>query len=137
MSNTNVSLNSPFLLSPWLVRMNLSNWNTYSILCILISFGIYIYIYIYFMEYRLQPWVSWIFFCKTTIIRQLRWCFAVQKMFCKKLHETQGRNLYSMNWIYIYLIYIYLLLLYNSSILDIEHSLYYIALGSTHTYKVI
>ena len=28
---------------------------------------------------------------------------------------------------YIYLIYIYLSLLYNSSILDIEHSLYYMA----------
>ena len=37
----------------------------------------------------------------------------------------------------IYLIYIYLLLLYNSSILDIEYSPYYIALGSTHTHKVI
>ena len=35
--------------------------------------------------------------------------------------------------------YIYLLslLLYNSSILDIKHSPYYIALGSTHKYKVI
>ena len=32
---------------------------------------------------------------------------------------------------------IYLLLLYNSSILDIEHSPYYIALGSPQTYKVI
>ena len=41
-------------------------------------------------------------------------------------------------WIeYIYVIYIYLSLLYNSSILDIEHSPYYIALGSTHTHKVI
>ena len=41
-------------------------------------------------------------------------------------------------WIeYIYLIYIYLLLLYNSSILDIEHYPYYIALGSTQTHKVI
>ena len=38
---------------------------------------------------------------------------------------------------YIYLIYIYLLLLYNSSILDIEHSPYYVALGSTQTHKVI
>ena len=35
------------------------------------------------------------------------------------------------------LVYIYLLLLYNISILDIEHSLYFIALGSTHTHKVI
>ena len=41
-------------------------------------------------------------------------------------------------WIeYIYLIYIYLSLLCNSSILDIEHSSYYIALGSTYTHKVI
>ena len=29
------------------------------------------------------------------------------------------------------------LLFYNSSILDIEHSPYYIALGSTQTHKVI
>ena len=35
------------------------------------------------------------------------------------------------------LIYIYLLLLYNSSILDIKHSPYYIALGSPQTHKVI
>ena len=37
-------------------------------------------------------------------------------------------------------IYIYLntyLLLYNCTILDIEHSPYYIALGLTQTYKVI
>ena len=33
--------------------------------------------------------------------------------------------------------YIYLLLLYNNSILDIEQSPYYIALGSTQTHKVI
>ena len=38
---------------------------------------------------------------------------------------------------YIYLIYIYLLLLYDSSILDIEHSLYYIVLGLAQTHKVI
>ena len=43
-----------------------------------------------------------------------------------------------MAWKYINLIFIYLLLLlYNSSILDIEHSPYYIALGSPHTHKVI
>ena len=30
-----------------------------------------------------------------------------------------------------------MLLLYNSSILDIEHSPYYIALGSTQTHKVV
>ena len=47
--------------------------------------------------------------------------------------KPRGRSLNSMNYIYIYiyLIYIYLLLLYNISILDIEHSPYYIALGST------
>ena len=38
---------------------------------------------------------------------------------------------------YINLIYIYLLLLYNSSILDIEHSPYHIALGSIQTQKLI
>ena len=37
---------------------------------------------------------------------------------------------------YINLMNIYLLL-YNSSTLDIEHSPYYIALGSTQTHKVI
>ena len=44
-----------------------------------------------------------------------------------------------IKYIYTYLIYIYLLslLLYNSSILDIEHSSYYMALGSTHHHKVI
>ena len=46
--------------------------------------------------------------------------------------------IYIYIFIYIYLIYIYLLLLlYNSSILDIEHTPYYIALGLTHTHKVI
>ena len=35
------------------------------------------------------------------------------------------------------MICIHLLLLYYSSILDIEHSPYYIALGSTQTHKVI
>ena len=39
----------------------------------------------------------------------------------------------SRSFIYIYL----LLILYNSSILDIEHSPYYIALGSTHNQEVI
>ena len=38
---------------------------------------------------------------------------------------------------YIYIIYIYLLILYDSSILDIEHSLYYIALDSTQSHEVI
>ena len=58
----------------------------------------------------------------------------------QKLRKTQGSQskFHELN-IYIYLIYIYLLLLllYNSSILDIEHSSYHIALGSTHTHKVI
>ena len=46
---------------------------------------------------------------------------------------------YIIPWIKcIHLTYIYLLLLlYKSSILDIEHSPYYIALGSTQTHKVI
>ena len=44
--------------------------------------------------------------------------------------------MYIMNE-YINLIYIHLLLLYNSSILDIEHSPYHIALASTQTHKVI
>ena len=35
------------------------------------------------------------------------------------------------------LLLLLLLLLYNSSILDIEHSPYYIAFGSTQTHKVI
>ena len=39
---------------------------------------------------------------------------------------------------YINLIYIYLLLLlYNRPILDMEHTPYYIALGSPQTHKVI
>ena len=47
-----------------------------------------------------------------------------------------------ITYIYIYNIYLFiylllLLLLYNSSILNIEHSPCYIALGSTHTHKVI
>ena len=37
---------------------------------------------------------------------------------------------------YMNLIYIYLLLLYNSSILDIEHSPNYIALGLPQTHKM-
>ena len=39
-------------------------------------------------------------------------------------------------YIYIYIIYIYLssLLLYNTSLLDIEHSPYYITLASTHNH---
>ena len=57
-------------------------------------------------------------------------------MFGKKLHETQGSQskFHELN---IYLIYIYLLLLYNCSVLDIEHTAYYTALGSTQTYRGI
>ena len=51
-----------------------------------------------------------------------------------KIHENQWSQSNFYEYIYIYM---YLLLLYNSSILDIEHSLYYIALGSTQTHKVI
>ena len=50
------------------------------------------------------------------------------------------QNVYIYIYIYIrciYLIYIYLLLLYNSSILDIEHSPYYIELVSAYTHKEI
>ena len=48
----------------------------------------------------------------------------------------------SIKYIYIY-IYIYIKYIsiyyhyYDSSIVDIEHSLYYIALSSTHNHKVI
>ena len=62
------------------------------------------------MENILQPWVSWSFL------------------------QNNYRN---CQMIVVYLIYIHLLLFYNRSILDIEHSPYYIALGSTHTHKVI
>ena len=54
-----------------------------------------------------------------------------------KIHETQRLQTNFHGIRYINLIYIYLLLLYNSSILDIEHSPYHIALGSTVTHKVI
>ena len=56
--------------------------------------------------------------------------------FCKKLHETQGSQANFHGIRYINLMYIYLLL-YNSSILDIEHFPYYIALGLPQTHKVI
>ena len=55
-------------------------------------------------------------------------------LLCKKTHlETQGSQsrFHELN------IYIYLLLIYNSTILDIEFSPYYIALGSTQTHKLI
>ena len=53
--------------------------------------------------------------------------------------ETQGSQS-KFHELKIYMlknIYIYLFLLYNRSILDIEHSSYYIALGSTQTHEVI
>ena len=67
-----------------------------------------------------------------SLLLQIQWSDCNLDKICKPIY------IYTATWIkYIYLIYIYLLLLYNSSILDIEHSPYYIALGSTHTYKVM
>ena len=64
--------------------------------------------------------------------------FRQRPLFFKKLHETQGSQSKFHSIKYINLIFIYLLLLlYNRSILDIEHSPYYIALGSTQTHIVI
>ena len=50
------------------------------------------------------------------------------------LHETQGlqSKFHELN-IYIYIYLSIIIILYNSSILDIEHSPYYIALGSTQS----
>ena len=59
---------------------------------------------------------------------------AVKKMkFIENRKNTKNtdKNLWD------FVLYIYLSLLYNCSIQDIEHSSYYIALGSTHTHKVI
>ena len=58
-------------------------------------------------------------------------CVCVCVFVCcfEKLHETQVSQTKFHGIRHINLIYIYLLLLYNSSILDIEHSPYYIALG--------
>ena len=55
----------------------------------------------------------------------------------QKLHETQGSQTKFHDIKYINLIYRYLLLFYNSSIVDFDHSPYYIALGSTQTPEVI
>ena len=63
--------------------------------------------------------------------------FVVILMILEKLHETQGLQTKFHDIKYINLIYIYLLSLYNSSILDIEHSPYHIALGSPQTHKAI
>ena len=78
------------------------------------------------MEHILQPWVSW------------RFLQAVKKMEWNELETSWNPGLQNIfHGLNIYLIYIYLSLLYNSSILDIEHSPYYIALGSAHTHKMI
>ena len=53
-------------------------------------------------------------------------CICIRTLPKTKFHEIK----------YINLIYIYILL-YDSSILDIEHSPYYIALDSTQTHKVV
>ena len=56
----------------------------------------------------------------------------------QELHETQGSQTKFHAIKYINIIYIYLsLLIYNSSIPDIEHSSYHIALDSPQTYKLI
>ena len=52
-------------------------------------------------------------------------------------HQTQGSQNKFHDIKYINLLYIYLLLLYNSSVQDIEHSPYYIILGSLQTHKMI
>ena len=85
-------------------------------------------IYIWFREYCLQPWVSWSFLqnnCLMIIVLQKTpWTPGLQTIF----HELN---------IYIYLIYIYYYYYYYySCILDIEHSPYYNALGSTLTHKM-
>ena len=79
-----------------------------------------------------NPWVSWSFY-KTTIIGQItKWNESKIEKYGQKL-LVLGRNLY----VYLYIYLLLLLLFYNSSILDIEHSPYYIALGSPQTLKVI
>ena len=80
------------------------------------------------MEFWLRPLGFMEFFYKTTIIRQLtKWNESkIEKYSQKPFHGIK----------YIILIYIYLLL-YDSSTLDIDHSPYYIPLGSTQTHEVI
>ena len=86
------------------------------------------------MEFRLRPLRFMEFFSQNKNPQEDN-----KMLFCKKLHETQGSQSKDHEFnIYIYLIYInLLLLLYSSSILDIVHSPYYIALRSTQTHKVI
>ena len=75
----------------------------------------YIYIYIYVIHEKYSVTLGFMKFIKvykiykTTFIRQLR------------------------GWNIVYIYYHY----HNSSILDIEHSPFYIALGSTYNHKVI
>ena len=52
------------------------------------------------------------------------------------VEKMKSSKLYVHIYIYIYILFL-LLLLYDSSILDIEHSQYYIVLGSIYTHKVI
>ena len=86
------------------------------------------------MEYKLWPLGFIEFFAK----QQSSGSYENEiLLFCKNIHETKGSQFIFLELNNIYLIYIYLLLLYNSSIVDNEHSPYYIAFGSTHTYKVI
>ena len=56
----------------------------------------------------------------------------------KKIYETQGlqSKFHELN-IFISNIYLLSLLLYNSSIVNIEHTPYYIVLGSSQTHKGI
>ena len=81
----------------------------------------HIYIYIYnSWNIDCDPGFHGVF-CKTTIIRQFGY-------FAK--NSTKPR-------VTVYIPWIKYLLLYDSSIVDIEHSPYYIALSWTHTHKVI
>ena len=51
--------------------------------------------------------------------------------------EFKYINIKYMNLIYIYLLLLLVVVVYNSFILDIEHSPFFIALGSPQTHKVI
>ena len=88
------------------------------------------------MEYRLRPWVSWTFLQNNNhLAYHFLNCLMIVLL---QKNSMKPRVAVYILWIkYIYLIYIYLSLLYYSSILDFERSPYYIALGSTHTHKVI
>ena len=57
----------------------------------------------------------------------------------KKLHKTQElqSKFHKLKIYILYILFLVLLLFYNSSILDIEHSPYYIALVSIQTHIVI